>query len=454
MQGAKAVLSFVALYGDLVVDDLDNNTITVTDPGNTISGNLYGIYTVVNNSNTPSITFTNSIQNNNVTLSSIIANMTTYGFYFHDLSGAHTSANINISDSLDTNTILIDNRYQAFAFYNDANLEITNDIVDNQWTVQDSNMSVAGTTENFGFYNSGILELDNFNGNTIIVQDHSGPATAFETDGSSAELTINGNFGELNDGNTLKALDPTNSSNTTAIPVIINSTTNISGDFNYNTLLSETDLATSARTRALYFETNGIFTLGGDMSHNRFEVNATAGNRINVFSMSDSNSSQTSVLINGNFNDNDLIADSAKGGVTGMETRKGPMRILGNVNNNTFDLHCGGAFFGPAGVSAIVAYRVIPGSFGSSVSNTVDGNTFTLTGVGGMRAFRIQDSSFSFYNIQNNDFSSIPTSSTVMNFFGSRTINIYGASNATNLASQNTGLSASEITDTSANYIP
>ncbi|MCP4474241.1 MAG: hypothetical protein GY821_06685, partial [Gammaproteobacteria bacterium] len=38
-QSAKAVLSFVALYGDLTVSDLDTNTITVTDP----SGCSYGM---------------------------------------------------------------------------------------------------------------------------------------------------------------------------------------------------------------------------------------------------------------------------------------------------------------------------------------------------------------------------------------------------------------------------
>jgi len=267
-EGAKAVLSFVATYGDLTISDLDTNTITVTDPSDTISGDLYGIYTAVDNTNTPTITFTNSIQDNNVTLEDISANMTTYGLYFHDLSGsAHTSANIILADNLDNNTILIDNKYGAQAFYNSANLSITNDIINNNWTIEDTTESTLSSATNYGFLNTGDLAVTNVYSNTIIIQNHAGDSNAFSNISTDANLSVSGNFGASGLANDIESLTPTTADDVRAF--YNTGTVTIDGDLNWNTFVS-TATTTLGAGDGRAFNTLKNLTVHGDIAHNAF----------------------------------------------------------------------------------------------------------------------------------------------------------------------------------------
>jgi hypothetical protein len=462
-QGAKAVLSFVALYGDLVVDDLDNNTITVTDPSNTISGDLYGVYTAVNKTNTPTITFTNSIQNNNITLEDISADMTTYGFYFHDLSGtAHSSANITLSDSLDNNTISIDNKYGARAFSNDANLSITNDIINNNWTVQDSTLSTGITTTNYGLYNAGILTLvsGNFNANTITIQNHAGAANAFGNIGTSAEFTLStGNFGASGAGNSLSSLNPTTTHNNGIARGLLNTgTMTIAGNFNHNTVLSQTNIASSARNQGL--RNDKSLTINGNMNDNTFEADASGGARLTQPFLGGGTNSAF-FLLEGDFNNNDIIGFAQKGGVNGI-FMTGRYNFSNNFNNNTFTLESDGFYLGSSGVTALELGGESAGSsFGSDITNTIDGNAFSVIRTSDPAreiALRINgNASVTFYNIQDNNFSDLGTTTTLkitipLSRTSTKKMNIYGASGANDLVTNNTGLTLDNINDVGVNY--
>jgi len=150
--------------------------------------------------------------------------------------------------------------------------------------------------------------------------------------------------------------------------------------------------------------------------------------------------------LDGNFDNNALTASSTTDNAFGMALRSNFV-ITGNFSNNTFTIES------TSGNAAGVIF--IASSSGSIASSgAIDGNTFDVISSipGNYGAFsNFLNSSFSLYNIQNNDFSGSNTTNKIL-LAGGGTINIYGATDAQDLVDNNTGLTLANITDSAVTY--
>jgi hypothetical protein len=222
-------------------------------------------------------------------------------------------------------------------------------------------------------------------------------------------------------------------------------TMTIDGNLNWNTLVGTTK-TTFVYGDCRVFNSLKNLTIHGDIAHN--SIDATGVNRAIGWN---GNQGGSVFILDGDFDNNTFTSLATNGNATGMILRSS-FTLTGNYSNNDFDIETQGTA-AHRRTQAILFTRT-GGSSSVASGGAIDGNTFAVTSNATEWGIREEfNSSFSLYNIQNNDFSGV-TGTGKLQLNGGGTVNIYGASDATNLASQNTGITAGEIADNAVTYIP